>query len=172
MESESKKEKSILTQLIMTWFPVSENGACVRQNLAGVSFENLACLYPNLFGSVYFNFELNYDPVPLRDWMVDNPWVPVLAVTLYGVGIGYGRRYFADKEPWNWRRSMALWNLFLSTFSAIGFVRTVPQLIHNFTHYTLTENLCFDPEANFGSGASGLWVQMFCLSKIPYVDLF
>jgi elongation of very long chain fatty acids protein 6 len=101
--------------------------------------------------------------------MVDNPWVPIVAITLYGVGTIYGRSHFKNKPAWDWRGTMAIWNLFLSTFSAIGFVRTLPQLIHNFTHYTVTENLCFDPESNFGSGATGLWVQLFCLSKMPYV---
>jgi hypothetical protein len=101
--------------------------------------------------------------------MVDNPWLPMVAVTLYGVGIIYGRNHFKNQPAWDWRRTMSIWNLCLSTFSAIGFVRTLPQLIHNFSHYTVTENLCFDPESNFGSGATGFWVQIFCLSKMPYV---
>ena len=115
------------------------------------------------------SFELNYDPVPLRDWMVDNPWLPIVAITLYAVGIIYGRNRFKNQPAWDWRGTMAIWNLLLSTFSAIGFVRTLPQLIHNYTNYTVTENLCFDPESTFGSGATGFWVQIFCLSKMPYV---
>lgn len=101
--------------------------------------------------------------------MVENSWVPISAVALYGIGILGGQAYFRNRPAWNWRRSMALWNLFLSVFSAIGFVRTAPHLIHNFLHYSVSQNLCFDPESNFGSGATGLWVQAFCLSKFPYV---
>jgi elongation of very long chain fatty acids protein 6 len=82
-----------------------------------------------------------------------------------------GQQYFATRPAWNWRNSMALWNLGLSVFSTIGFVRTLPQLAHNLFNYSLTENLCFDPESHFGSGATGFWVQMFCLSKIPYVSI-
>lgn len=118
---------------------------------------------------VVFSWESSYDPVRVRDWMVNNPWCPILAITLYGVFIWLGKAYFHGRPAWNWRNSMALWNLGLSVFSAIGFVRTAPQLVHNLLHYGLTENLCFDPESHFGSGATGFWVQMFCLSKIPYV---
>jgi len=40
-------------------------------------------------------------------------------------------------------------------------------------NYGMTENLCFDPESHFGSGATGFWVQMFCLSKFPeLIDTF
>ncbi len=117
------------------------------------------------------SWERNYDPVYVRDWMVANPWCPILSVTLYGVLIALGKAYFNGRPAWNWRKSMAFWNLGLSVFSAIGFVRTAPQLIHNLINYGMTENLCFDAESHFGSGATGFWVQVFCLSKIPYVIL-
>ena len=112
---------------------------------------------------------MNYDPVELRDWMVANPWVPAVAVLMYGVFIVLGKKYFTGRPAWDWRATMALWNLFLSVFSAIGFCRTLPQLVHDFYYYSVTENFCFDPESSYGSGSSGLWVQLFCLSKFPYV---
>ena len=114
-------------------------------------------------------WEAGYDPVLVRDWMVQNPWCPIAAVTFYGIGIAVGKSYFRGRPAWNWRNSMAFWNLGLSVFSAVGFVRTAPQLLHNLYHYGMTENLCFDPESHYGSGATGLWVQLFCLSKFPYV---
>jgi elongation of very long chain fatty acids protein 6 len=99
--------------------------------------------------------------------MKENPILPVAAVLLYALGITVGTRYFHDRKPWNWRGTMALWNLSLSLFSFVGLLRTAPQLVHNFNHYSLIENFCFDPEANFGSGSTGLWVQLFVLSKFP-----
>jgi hypothetical protein len=113
--------------------------------------------------------ELEYEPVGLRDWMVANPAVPAIAVVLYGVLIVAGRSYFSTRDAWNWRTPMALWNLGLSVFSAIGFCRVFPQLVHDFYYYSVTENFCFDPENFYGSGATGLWVQLFVLSKFPYV---
>jgi hypothetical protein len=125
--------------------------------------------YMSMLSDSYYSFELAHDPVIVRDSMVSSPWVPIIVVTLYGLGCIGGRMYFKDRPAWDWRRTMALWNLGLSVFSFVGLIRTLPQLIHNYTNYTVTENLCIDPESNFGSGATGLWVQLFCLSKIPYV---
>jgi len=131
--------------------------------------------FPILFCSLFSfekqkqSFEVKYDPVLVRDWMVSNPWCPILAVILYGVFIGIGKSYFESRPAWNWRNSMALWNLGLSVFSFLGFLRTAPQLFHNLLNYSITENLCFDPESHFGSGGTGFWVQLFCLSKFPYV---
>jgi elongation of very long chain fatty acids protein 6 len=81
--------------------------------------------------------------------------------------ITFGPKYFADKKPWNWRVTMALWNLGLSVFSFFGFIRVLPMLIHLWTHYSFEENFCTDPVQMCGAGVSSLWIQMFVLSKIP-----
>lgn len=153
----------------MGWEPTDPSGTCVRRNSAGFTYEELTCVYPELWGKLFSEWELRYDPAPLRDWMVANPWVPVLACILYGVFIVTGRAYFRTRQPWSWRRTLAVWNFSLSLFSAIGFVRSLVQLIHNLTHYSLHDNLCNDPEHQYGSGTSGVWIQLFILSKFPYV---
>jgi elongation of very long chain fatty acids protein 6 len=105
--------------------------------------------------------------------MVDHPMIPIVAVLLYGVLIGMGKMYFSSRSRWDWRITMSLWNLSLSVFSLIGFVRTAPKLYANLTNYSMLENFCFDPESHFGSGSSGLWIQLFILSKFPeLVDTF
>ena len=153
------------------WYPIGgEKSECLLTNQAGYQYESMPCLYKDSFGMTYTKWELEYEPVPLRDWMVANPLVPIIAVVLYGVFIVAGRSYFSTREPWNWRTTMALWNLGLSVFSAIGFCRVFPQLVHDFYNYSVTENFCFDPENFYGSGATGLWIQLFVLSKFPYVQ--
>jgi elongation of very long chain fatty acids protein 6 len=74
-----------------------------------------------------------------------------------------------NRQAWNWRNSMALWNLGLSLFSWIGMFRTAPQLGHNLMTMSLRDNFCLDPRSSYGSGSTGLWVQLFVLSKFPYV---
>jgi GNS1/SUR4 family len=113
------------------------------------------------------SFEVGYDPVPVRDWMVSAPWLPIMAIVLYGLMILIGTPYFAKRNPWNWRRALAFWNFALAAFSAIGFVRVVPQVMHNLMYFSLHDNMCADPEAHYGSGSTGLWVQLFVLSKFP-----
>lgn len=99
--------------------------------------------------------------------MVKRPWVPVLACVLYGLFILAGQSYFRTRPAWNARPLLALWNLGLSVFSFIGFSRVMPAVVHLYSHYTWQENFCMDPESHYGSGSTGLWVQLFILSKFP-----
>lgn len=99
--------------------------------------------------------------------MLHRPWVPVVAIAAYLVLITAGPAYFNHRAPWNARRLLAAWNLSLSLFSLVGFVRVFPAIVHNFMHYSWRDNFCFDPESHFGSGSTGLWVQLFILSKFP-----
>jgi len=116
------------------------------------------------------SYELEYNPVPLRDWMVLNsPWFPLAACALYGLFIVFGQAYFSTRPPWNLRPLLALWNLSLSVFSFIGVVRILPVMAHIYSNYSWEENFCIDPESHYGSGTTGLWIQLFILSKVPYV---
>ena len=124
--------------------------------------------YPHrILSFTLLSWEWTYDLVPLRDYMVDNPLIPIAACVLYGVLIILGRAYFSGRSAWSWRGTLALWNLGLSLFSAIGFVRASAQLVHNLSHYSAQEIFCNDPENSYGSGVTGIWIQFFCLSKFP-----
>ena len=123
--------------------------------------------------ATYSRWEINYDPVPVRDWTQAHPIVPIIACVLYAVLIICGRAYFESRPPLSWRRALALWNFTLSAFSFLGMIRTAPQLIHNLYHMSLRDNICNNPESQFGSGSTGFWVQIFCLSKFPeLIDTF
>jgi elongation of very long chain fatty acids protein 6 len=99
--------------------------------------------------------------------------VPVVAIALYALMITLGPKYFQDKKPWNLRNTMAAWNLGLSVFSAIGFCRVLPMLVHVWMNYSFDENFCLDPAQMSGAGTSSLWLQAFVLSKIPeLIDTF
>ena len=128
------------------------------------------CVYTHccfVFSLYYNRFEKYYDPIPVLDWMSDHPSVPMMACTLYVVLIVLGQRIMKDREAFKWRKALAAWNLFLAVFSGMGTLRTLPQLLHNLSTMSLRDNMCSDPRATYGSGSSGLWVQLFILSKIP-----
>jgi hypothetical protein len=101
--------------------------------------------------------------------MAARPWLPIVAVVAYGALIVLGQRYFASRPAWNVRRFMAAWNALLSVFSFVGFVRVVPAFVHLWKTYSWMENFCIDPESHYASGSTGLWLQLFSLSKLPYV---
>jgi len=139
---------------------------CIYTNSAGFQYMELTCQYPFL-KSFYFDFELKYDVVEVRDMLVQIPYVPILACILYGLLIRVGQTYFKEKDPLNWRRAMTVWNLLLASFSATGFIRTLPYLVHILTTYEFRDVFCTDPENGYGCGTTGLWVQLFILSKLP-----
>ena len=112
-------------------------------------------------------FERKYDPVPLLDLMSEHPLVPLVAVLVYGLLIVWGQHYMSTRPAWNWRKAMAMWNLSLSLFSWFGMFRTLPHLLHNLYYMSFRDNLCMDPRTTYGSGSTGLWVQLFILSKFP-----
>jgi hypothetical protein len=113
------------------------------------------------------SFEKKYDPIPVLNWMKEHPVIPVAAVVAYGFLIIWGQHVMKSRSAWNWRKVMAMWNLSLSVFSWIGMFRTLPQLMHNLYHTSIRDNFCEDPRMTYGSGSSGLWVQLFILSKFP-----
>eukprot|EP00956_Cyclotella_meneghiniana_P004148 scaffold5102_cov76-Cyclotella_meneghiniana.AAC.2 len=139
---------------------------CIGTNGLGTKYAEFSCLHPAL-ANFYLPFEKFYDPVATLTWMQDRPMIPVWACVLYVVLIFAGRQIMKNKPAWSWRRTLALWNCGLSLFSWIGALRTAPQLYYNLTHYPLRDNLCDDPAALYGSGSTGLWVQLFILSKFP-----
>mmetsp|Transcript_1961 Transcript_1961/g.3045 ORF Transcript_1961/g.3045 Transcript_1961/m.3045 type:complete len:289 (-) Transcript_1961:287-1153(-) len=139
---------------------------CIQTNTHGVEFTELTCVYPFL-KPFYSDFELNYDPVSVLDWLVQWPVIPIAAISLYAIGIVAGKAYFKDRNPWNWRKGMAVWNFGLSLFSAIGFFRILPYLVHLVATKPIKYLFCTDPELSYGSGSTGLWIQLFILSKFP-----
>ena len=101
--------------------------------------------------------------------MEAHPLFPIVACLLYAIFIVLGQGYFETRERLHWRYTMAIWNLFLSIFSFLGMIRTSLQLGHNLYIRSIHDNFCQNPQTAYGSGSTGLWVQLFILSKFPYV---
>jgi hypothetical protein len=116
----------------------------------------------------YTEFEKNYNIVPVLNWTKENYWVPFTAVTLYLAWCYFSPKVMKNRERFDLRYPLAYWNLLLAVFSAYGMIRTVPHMLYILTHNTFEESVCTAPGSlNWGCGATGLAVQLFCLSKIP-----
>lgn len=139
---------------------------CIGEAGTGVNYHEISCLYPSM-GRFYLGLEKFYDPIPVQKWMKAHPHLPISIVVFYGVAILIGKSMMKGREPFKWRKGLVFWNLCLSIFSIMGTVRTLPILIHNMKILPLRVLFCADPVSTYGSGSSGLWVQLFTLSKIP-----
>lgn len=100
--------------------------------------------------------------------MRDHWEVPILSVLAYVALITFGPSLMSKYNgSLNLRSAIAAWNAFLSVFSFMGMMRTVPHLVADITEKDYMSTVCTAPHLNWGSGATGLWVQLFILSKIP-----
>mmetsp|Transcript_23566 Transcript_23566/g.35362 ORF Transcript_23566/g.35362 Transcript_23566/m.35362 type:complete len:303 (-) Transcript_23566:100-1008(-) len=161
-----------MIKMMLPFFDYAKD-TCLKTNNHGLLYQDITCQYPFL-GTITTQWEIEYDVKTVMDWIQAHPVsVPVVTVSLYLIFINVGPIWMRNRESFGWRKSMAAWNLFLSTFSIIGFIRVFPQLIHNYATMSVYENFCTEPLTTYGSGASGLWVMLFILSKYPeLVDTF
>lgn len=140
---------------------------CIRTlKNTDIEYREFSCLYPQI-ESLYFDFESKYAPVDVLDFMTNHPMIPIVTCVMYCILIFGGQFLMKNREAWKWRNTLAAWNLLLSIFSAIGMARTLPNLLHNLASYSIRDNFCMDPRITYGSGSTGLWVQLFILSKFP-----
>jgi len=124
------------------------------------------CMVPAL--KVFYSpYEIYYNPEPVLRYMQRSSWIPIAAVFIYGVSIILGRKFMANRIAVETKVPLALWNFCLSLFSFIGASRTIPHFMYALSTMSLRDIMCTRMEYTFGLGSTGLWVQLFCLSKFP-----
>uniref|UniRef100_A0A7S1LK28 Elongation of fatty acids protein n=1 Tax=Alexandrium catenella TaxID=2925 RepID=A0A7S1LK28_ALECA len=101
-----------------------------------------------------------------RNWW----WVSYVASSCYLVGLWAGTSSMRDRKPYDLKALLACWNLFLTVFSFIGMVRTVPHLFLLWREFGVEYTVCRAARTSYGNGPSGLWVLLFIYSK--YFELF
>jgi len=129
----------------------------------GIEF---TCLVPEM-KVFYTPYEIYYNPTNVLRYMQRNNWIPIVAVFIYGISIVLGRKFMANRKALETKVPLALWNFSLSLFSFIGAFRTVPHFLYALSTMSLRDVVCTRMEYTFGIGSTGLWVQLFCLSKFP-----
>lgn len=156
------------------WFPTDATGSCLRTAIRGdAQYEDFGCLYPT-YGKTYFNWEYpGAGFSAILDFMDANPWLPIVAVALYGLAIFLGQKYFQNRPAWDLRPALAAWNLGLAVFSLFGVIRLAPHLFHNLYHYDMKTNLCADPMSLGGTSPTTYWGLLFAWSKFfELIDTF
>lgn len=96
-------------------------------------------------------------------------WMSYLAATSYVFILWAGENWMKDREAFDLKWSLAVWNLSLAIFSFIGALRTVPHLVMMLDRQGLTYTVCRAALVGYGNGATGFWVALFIFSK--YAEL-
>ncbi len=79
-----------------------------------------------------FQFE-KYDHTTWHDWMYRHWNISLYASGVYVILIFLGQYLMKNREPYSLRKTLLCWNVSLALFSAIGFVRSVPELWYEWT---------------------------------------
>jgi len=98
-------------------------------------------------------------------WMYDHWEWSVYASATYVACVFGGQWLMKDRQPFKLRGPLLAWNIFLATFSAIAFLRSIPELVVSILppNGSLHKSVRF--LENHNSGTS-LWGLLFALSKI------
>lgn len=70
-----------------------------------------------------------FDVVSCRDWMEKNWHWSVYICIAYVAIAGLGEQLMKTRPPFDLRYSLVVWNLCMALFSALGFIRCLPELL-------------------------------------------
>ncbi len=92
--------------------------------------------YPELVKSPSYmttlDFEQSFQYDQWRIWMERNWKLPVYISILYVSGIFLGQKWMTERRPYKLETSLKVWNFLLAAFSLMGFLRSVPEVLHLF----------------------------------------
>eukprot|EP00638_Chattonella_subsalsa_P014719 CAMPEP_0117830978 /NCGR_PEP_ID=MMETSP0949-20121206/8823_1 /TAXON_ID=44440 /ORGANISM="Chattonella subsalsa, Strain CCMP2191" /LENGTH=296 /DNA_ID=CAMNT_0005672103 /DNA_START=131 /DNA_END=1021 /DNA_ORIENTATION=+ len=135
-------------------------------NARGQEYYQFFQFYP-LLEPFYTEFEKEYNPKPVLDYMNANPLLPIIACVGYLIFCYFGQIIMKKFKGFDLKWALAAWNLGLSIFSFVGFFRVAPHLLHMIINDGVHGLICCEPGQKYGAGATGFWIQMFILSKFP-----
>lgn len=115
---------------------------------------------------LYTSWEKAYDGIHVLLWSRSRYWLCPLFCSLYLGFIYAAPRLMAKKQPYDLRRPLKYWNLFLAIFSLLGSIRVVPHIVVFLYQFGWQASLCSPPVYTYGRGAVGLWTMLFIYSKV------
>lgn len=150
-----KRSLNDITIVRLVWF------------LATMATEQLANALFNFSSMFALPFEQAFHPDPAVAFVRANT-VPVLLICAAYLTFCYvGQKIMAERKAFDLRLPLAAWNLFLSLFSFIGMLRTVPYLLAKILTVSYEETVCTPATESYGTGPVGFWVCLFIFSKVP-----
>lgn len=116
--------------------------------------------------SFEFPFERTFHYTEKRQWMQENwhsafYWIGIYMVLVFG-----GRAYMSQRPAFKLKPLLITWNIGLATFSILGALRTLPEMVHVLRYFGFYHSVC-NPSYNEITRVSSYWTWVFSLSKVP-----
>ena len=93
-------------------------------------------------------------------WLNDTLHIPVAAICIYLVLVYVGRKWMANRKPYNLKRPLFLWNVLLAVFSILGTTNSLPSLVKAVFKYGIPYTAC---------KSEVLWNPHICIWGFCYV---
>ena len=90
----------------------------------------------------------------IYQWMNQWWWLSIVYSIIYVIFIYYGRSLMENRERFELRYPLILWNVSLAIFSIFGMIRCVPEMIYGLTTRGLQYTIC-DHKNIYG--VTGYW---------------
>lgn len=124
-----------------------------------------------MFDLIY-EYELRFESKKFVDsllkWSGDNWYLTIPYSFFYIILIFSIRNYMKERERFELKYLLVIWNIILSIFSITGAYKTIPHLINKLNTHGFMHTLCND---DFIYGSSGLWAYLFAVSKaFEFID--
>lgn len=105
-----------------------------------------------------------FDVLKGAKWLENNFHIPVIASCIYIMFVFSGKKWMADRKPYNLKRVLFLWNVLLAVFSIIGSISLAPYLAVAVYRFRLPYTVCRS-EGTLNPHIF-IWGFVFVLSKI------
>lgn len=97
-------------------------------------------------------------------WLGETWYLTVVTSCIYLALIYIGRTWMSNREPFQLKRALFMWNVGLAVFSILGAISILPMLIFSIYEYGLPYSTCksagvFNPHVT-------LWAFFFVISKV------
>lgn len=119
---------------------------------------NYSYVYP--FEKYYLDAQFRQTQV---NWMIRNWKNAVFISFIYVIVIFSGQRFMRNRERFELRACLVLWNLSLAVFSIFGAMRTLPEFLYILSNHDFKYTVCTE---TFTYGITGFWSWLFIISKV------
>lgn len=84
---------------------------------------------------------------------------------IYVIVIFTLKKFMQNRQPYKMKIPVVTWNIILATFSVMGTVRTMPDLIYSLSHHGIHHSIC-DQSFVVANEVTRPWVFFFVISKV------
>lgn len=98
-----------------------------------------------------------------RHLLRQTKWLPMSAIVIYLLSIAIGRQVMYFRRPLRLKTALFIWNVFLATYSAIGFKIAAVEMSHTLALQGLRATICTQCTAD---ETYNFWSLLFVLSKM------